>query len=208
MNRTNPRQWRVLILAILLQLATHPGKSATQEPQPGDVVQKLYSEVVARHPLGVPYGAAKTAIWPLLSKRLVKAFETRNACDADWERQHPNGNVPPFILKPPGFYEDGLFSGGNERGEINGAVVGSTRVQADGSYLVDVKVWSYLDGGVPSLRTGKIYRWRVAARVISEDGQFVVDDILGLKGVFDYDKAVYMSKMLTIGCKGSHAILN
>ena len=171
-------------------------------------MQKLYSEVVARHPLGVPYGAAKTAIWPLLSKRLVKAFETRNACDADWERQHPNGNVPPSILKPPGFYEDGLFSGGNERGEINGAVVGSTRVQADGSYLVDVKVWSYLDGGVPSLRTGKIYRWRVAARVISEDGQFVVDDILGLKGVFDYDKAVYMSKMLTIGCKGSHAILN
>jgi hypothetical protein len=136
------------------------------------------------------------------------AFETRNACDADWERQHPDANVPPYILKPPGFYEVGLFSGGDERGEINGAVVESTKVQAHSSYLVYVNVWSYLDGGEPSLRTGKIYRWRVAARVTSENGKFVVDDILGLKGVFDYDKAVYMSKMLTIGCKGSHAILN
>ena len=195
-------------MAVLLQLATRPGQSASQEPQPEDVVQKLYREVVARHPLGVPYGAAKTAIWPLLSKRLIKAFETRNACDGDWERQHPNANVPPYILKQPGFYEDGLFSGSNERGEINGAVVESTKVQADGSYLVYVKVWSYFDGGETSLRTGKIYRWRVAARVLPENGQFVVDDILGFKGVFDYDKAVYMSKMLTIGCKGSHSILN
>jgi hypothetical protein len=208
MKRTNPWKWLILIWVAVLQIATYPGLSVAQEPQPRDVVQKLYHEVVARRPLGVPEGAAKTAIWPLLSKRLIKAFETRNACDADWERQHPDANVPPYILKPPGFYEVGLFSGGDERGEINGAVVESTKVQADSSYLVYVNVWSYLDGGVPSLRTGKIYRWRVAARVTSENGKFVVDDILGLKGVFDYDKAVYMSKMLTIGCKGSHAILN
>jgi hypothetical protein len=190
---------------LLLQLAAYSGQSAAQEPLPADVVQKLYHEVVARHPLGVPYGAAKTAIWPLLSKRLIKVFETRNVCDQDWESKHRNVNPP---LKAPGFYEDGLFSGSNERGEINGAEVGATKAQADGSYLVYVNVWSYFDGGDPSLRSGQKHRWRIAARVISEDGQFAIDDILGFKGVFDYDKSVYMSKMLTSGCKGSHSIVN
>lgn len=190
------------MLATLLQLAAYSGQSVAQKARPADVVQKLYREVVARHPLGVPEGAAKTAIWPLLSKRLIKAFDMRNACDRDWAQRHQNANPP---LKAPGFYEDGLFSGSVERGYINGAVVGSTKAQADGSYLVYVDVWSYFDDGVPSLRTGKRYRWQVAARVIAEDGRFVVDDILGFKGVFDHDKPVWMSKMLTIGCKGTHS---
>jgi hypothetical protein len=192
-------------LALLFELAAYSGISVAQEPQPADVVQKLYHEVVARHPMGVPQGSAKTAIWPLLSKRLVRVFETRNACDLDWDRRHRNAEPP---VKAPGFYEDGLFSGSNERGDVNGASVGSTKVQVDGSYLVYVKLWSYFDGGDLSLRTGKIYRWQVAARVISEDGRFVVDDILGFKGVFDHEKSVYMSTMLTTGCKGTHSTFN
>ena len=111
-------------------------------------------------------------------------------------------------MKAPGFYEDGLFSGSNDQGYVNGAAVDSTKVQADGSYLVYVKLWSYLDEGLLSLRTGKIFRWRVAARVTSEDGRFVVDDILGFKGVFDYDKSIYMSRMLTTGCRGTHSTSN
>jgi hypothetical protein len=155
--------------------------------------------------MGVPHGAAKTAIWPLLSERLIRAFETRNACDLDWDRRHRNADNP---VKAPGFYEDGLFSGSNDQGYVNGAAVDSTKVQADGSYLVYVKLWSYLDEGLLSLRTGKIFRWRVAARVTSEDGRFVVDDILGFKGVFDYDKSIYMSRMLTTGCRGTHSTSN
>jgi hypothetical protein len=112
---------RVLAAAVLMQLASHPGRSVAQEPQPSDVVQKLYREVVARHPIGVPHGAAKTAIWPLLSKRLTRAFETRNACDLDWDRRHRNADPP---VKAPELYEEGLFSGSYERGEVDGAVVG------------------------------------------------------------------------------------
>jgi hypothetical protein len=199
--------WRRCVkgAALLLQLTAFSYAAAAQEPQPADVVQRLYREVVELHPLGVPHGAAKTALWPLLSTRLINAFETRNACDLDWVRHHQNADPPG---KAPGFYEDGLFSGRNERGEINGAAVESTKVQADGSYLVYVNVWSYFDMGDPSLRTGEIHRWRVAARVISENGRFVVDDILGFKGVFDYDKSVYMSKMITYGCRGTHSTLN
>lgn len=152
--------------------------------------------------MGVPHGAAKTAIWPLLSERLIKSFETRNACDMDWDRRHRNADHP---VKAPGVYEDGLFSGSNDLGDVDGAAVGSTKVQADGSYLVYVSLWSRFNGGDLSQRNAKIYRWRVAARVISEDGRFVVDDILGFKGVFDYDKSIYMSRMLTIGCKGTHS---
>ena len=190
----------MLAAAVLLQLAIHSGRSAAQKPQPADVVQKLYREVVARHPMGVPHGADKTSIWPFLSKRLISAFETRNACDKDWDRKHPYSEEHP--MKPPGFYEDGLFSGSDELGYINGAELGSTKEQSDGSYLVYVKLWSYLDMGEPSLRSsGKIYRWQVAARVTSEDGKFVVDDIL----LFNYDKSVYMSKMLTSGCRGTHS---
>lgn len=79
-------------------------------------------------------------------------------------------------------------------------------MQKDGSYLVYVNLWSYFDGGLESLRTHTKYHWQVGVRVISEGGQFVVDDILGFKGVFDYDKSVWMSKMITAGCNGSHAI--
>lgn len=193
-------RWWVKCGVLLCQLAAFLGGGVAQEPRPTDVVQKLYDEVVTHHPLGVPHGAAKTAIWPLLSKRLIKALETRNACDLDWARRHRNANPPE---KAPGFYEDGLFSGSNERGEINGAVVDSIKVQADGSYLIYVKVWSYFDMGDPALRTSKKYRRHVAARVTSEDGRFVVDDILGFKGVFDYYRAVYMSNMITLGCKGT-----
>jgi len=197
---------RVSCILVLLQLATYSGQSVAQEPQPTDVVQKLYHEVVTRHPLGVPHGSARKAIWPLLSKRLIKAFETRDTCDGDWTRQHPNANVPPIILKPPGFYEDGLFSGGDEMGYLDGAVVGRTKTQTDGSYLVYVSVWSYLDGGLPELRTQPPKHWQVAVRVISESGGFVVDDVLFFKGQSDVDKSIWMSKMITAGCNGSHAI--
>lgn len=202
MKLNNSFLQRATAKALLLSLATFAGRGAAQEAQPADVVQNLYREVVARHPLGVPHGAAKTAIWPLLSKRLIREFETRNACDSDWARRHRNANPPE---KAPGFYEDGLFSGSEEQGYVNGAVVSATKAQTDGSYLVYVKLWSYEDMGDLALRTGKIYRWRVAARVTSEDGRFVVDDILGFKGVFDYDKSVYMSGMLAIGCRGNHS---
>jgi hypothetical protein len=204
MKHDNPWLLLTLATAVLLPSVTFPRRSAAQEPQPADVVQRLYREVVARHPMGVPHGAAKIAIWPLLSRHLIAALDTRNACDKDWDRKHPYSADHP--IKAPGFYEDGLFSGSNERGYINGATTDSTsRAQADGSYLVYVNLWSYSDMGERSLRSGKIDRWRVAARVTSEDGRFVVDDIFGPKGVFDYDKSVYMSKMLTTGCKGTHS---
>jgi hypothetical protein len=93
---------RSLFSALLvIEVAFCCGQSPAQHQQPAEVVQKLYREVVTRHPLGVPSGAARAAIWPLLSKRLIGVFEARNACDQDWQRQHQNSDVP---LKAPGVY--------------------------------------------------------------------------------------------------------
>lgn len=204
MKQHTRRSQIALFVAVLFGVVL-PLRSYSQKPMPADVVQKLYREVVARHPMGVPRGAAKAAMWPLLSERLVQVFETRNSCDQDWDRRHRNADPPE---KAPGFYEVGLFSGSTEQGYVNGATVGSAKQQADGSYLVNVKLWSYFDDGDISLRTGKIYRWRVADRVIFENERFVVDDVLGFKGVFDSDKSVFMSKMLATGCKGTRSTFN
>jgi hypothetical protein len=200
MIRLNPHLQRISVLIICFLVVASTG--TTQEPGPVNVVDKLYRQVVKLHPLGVPDGEAKDAIYPLLSDRLVSAFTTRNACDQDWNRRHQNSDVP---LKAPGVYEVGLFSGNVERGYIDGATVGRAKKQADHSFLVYVHLWSYFDEGEPSLRTGKVYRWQVAARVKQERGRFVIDDILGFKGVFDYDKPVFMSEMLQSGCRGTHS---
>lgn len=79
-------------------------------------------------------------------------------------------------------------------------------MEKDGSYLVYVNIWSYLDGGPESLRIQKKYRWQVGARVISEDGRFVVDDIRFFKNALDNGTSVWMSRMIRAGCRGSHAI--
>ncbi len=78
-------------------------------------------------------------------------------------------------------------------------------MRKDGSYLVYVNLWSYLDGSLESLRTQKKYRWQVGARVISEDGRFVVDDVGFFRNALD-GKSGWMSKMITAGCNGPHSI--
>ena len=98
----------VLLLTIGIGNCLMAQSVGAPSSQAVDVVRQLYHQVIVHHPLGVPNGTAKTAIWPLLSKRLVKVFDTRNACDRDWSRQNPDADKPPNILKPPGFFEDGL----------------------------------------------------------------------------------------------------
>lgn len=42
------------------------------QPPVADGVRKLYEEIVAHHPMGIPAGGEKVTIWPLLSKRLTE----------------------------------------------------------------------------------------------------------------------------------------
>jgi hypothetical protein len=52
-------------------------------------VEKLYAEIVAHHPIGIPAGTKMAAIQPYLSKRLAVQFQTAQACQDDYRRQHP-----------------------------------------------------------------------------------------------------------------------
>jgi hypothetical protein len=62
-------------------------------------VQKLYWEIVAHHPIGIPTAAEMTTIRPFLSERLTGQLQTAQDCQDDYNRQHP---TPGRISKPAG----------------------------------------------------------------------------------------------------------
>ena len=81
------------------------------QPTITDGVRKLYDEIVAHHPIGIPEGAEKAAILPLLSKRLTEQLQTAQACEEDYFLQHQAVDGAPS----PTWLKSGLFSGDGER---------------------------------------------------------------------------------------------
>jgi hypothetical protein len=163
-------------LAMLFPFAGYASQSAVEE-RPETIVRKLYQEIIKLHPLGIPYGAEKETLRPFLSKRLVGKLDLGHACEADWDRQHKGDSGKPDI----GWLEMGLFSGGNERALPSIASVEGTESRTDGSYFIHVKLTykdspnTYLDKHMDPKNT---FSWSVAVKVISENGRFVVDDVL------------------------------
>src|SRR6266567_326380 len=105
---------------LLLQFATTlaPGQSAPQRkpaslPNQQALVRSLYTEVVARHPIGIPGDADMKIFAPYCSKALLHRIDVAVSCAADYDRQYPDPN-----LKPPfAWLEAGLFSGDDEQAE-------------------------------------------------------------------------------------------
>jgi hypothetical protein len=190
---------RLRHVVILAQLFSCVSISAAAEPHPDAVVRQLYRLVVALHPIGLPTGADKAAIWPLLNKRLVSQFDTAKACQDDWFSQNPGDShhhapqsAPPAVLKPEfAWLEEFLFSGTDEETAPAAVVVGGTKPQRDGSFRVNLQ-FVYADS--PS-------HWRGAIIVRSEDGRFVVDDVLVFKENSTKIES-RLSHILTLGCDG------
>ncbi|HUD67682.1 MAG TPA: hypothetical protein VMQ17_24080 [Candidatus Sulfotelmatobacter sp.] len=112
--------------------------------QPEAVVRCLYSEVVARHPIGIPEGADMKVFAPYLSKALLHRIDIAVACAADYDRQYPDPN-----LKPPfAWLEAGLFSGDDEQASPQGFDIERTQSEKDGCFRVCVR----LTRGRPSER--------------------------------------------------------
>ena len=146
---------KLCCLMILLQLVSYVPTSAAAERQPDAVVRKLYRQVVARRPLGIPSGADKAAIRPFLSKGLTRRFEVAKACEADYVRQHAGDDGKPEFA----WLESGLFSGENEKSIPATAVVERTEPQKDGSFRVYVRLTykeSFKTYGRPIRRTSSI----------------------------------------------------
>ncbi len=166
-------------------------------------VEKLYEEIAAHHPIGIPAGEKLATIAPFLSKRLVQQLQTAQECQDDYGRQHPIASG----MSKPRWLKSGLFSGEGGHSSPVGASVSRKEKQNDGSFLVDVDlepVEAVIDRkhGLPRAFSGG-YTWQVVAHVISEDGHFMVDDVR----IFDGFPAVGPSHLLSesfVGCDGSH----
>ena len=167
-------------------------------------VQKLYSQIVAHHPIGIPAGVEMAAVRPFLSKRLAEQLQTAQACQDDFRRQHPtaSGN------SRPGRFQSGLFSGEGSHASPTDAVADRKEKQNDGSSLVFVDlepVAALIDLGHGRRAFHGGYTWQVEARVISEEGQFVVDDVR-IFGGFPAQGPSHLLSDSFAGCDGSHWI--
>src|SRR5579859_317230 len=150
-----------LRFVVLLQLTTVLafGQLASSDRAPGipkqaeEVVRSLYTEVMARHPVGIPRDADMKAVAPYLSKNLLRRIDLALSCEDDYHRQHQNPKEKPGIE----WLEFGLFTGGNEKVSPTAFDVERTQSEKDGSFRVQVR----LTWGPPS----KPWVWRVVAIV-------------------------------------------
>jgi hypothetical protein len=168
-------------------------------------VEKLYEEIVAHHPIGIPTSAEIAAIRPFLSNRLAEQLQTAQACQDDYIRQHPTRSGNSKL----GWLKSGLFSGEGSHASPIYAYVSRKEKQKDESFLVyvNLKPPEAVIGrghGRRAFRGGYTW-WQVEARVISENGLFVVNDVR----IFERFPAEGPSHLLSdsfIGCNGSHWI--
>ncbi len=164
--------------------------------RPEALVNSLYGQVVVRHPIGVPFGPDMAVFGPYLSKALLNRFDLNNGCFADWYRQHPEPNLKPAI----GIFEDGVFSGGDEKAEPTSFHVERTESGNDGSSRVYVRLALDNPPNDPWI-------WYVAAVVIYENGRPVVDDVLYLENE-QGDIESRLSEALSSRCNGAHWVGN
>jgi hypothetical protein len=166
--------------------AAPQGKPSAPPNLPDAMVDSLYKEVVARHPLGTP---DRKVFGPYVSKKLLHLFDADDDCFREWLRQNPDPNLKP----PVGLIEEGLFSGSSEESEPQAFQIEKTESRKDGSYRVRVKLtWE---------DSSNKLAWHVVAVVVRENGRPVVDDVLYLKDN-DRDIEFRLSELLTRDCKG------
>jgi len=149
------------------------------------MIDSLYKQVVARHPLGLP---DRKVFGPYLSKELLHGFDLDDACFDRWHRANPGDD-----LKPPfGTLELGVFSGGVEQAGPQTFHIEKVEADKDGAYRALVT----LTHAEPTFKL----TWQVAPVVIRESGRFVVDDVIYLKQENQDEER--LSSILVADCRG------
>jgi hypothetical protein len=150
-------------------VAAEPGQARNNPPQAAlDVVHTFYNNVKRHPPLGIPEGRAKTALRPLMSKRLVWELDSLQACDDDYFRRYGDF-LKANIYKPATpWLEVGLFTGPNDAADfinfsiLDSRTIGKNRVDVHLKFVHD---WGLSDGLVT---------------VILEDNRWLVDDFIAM----------------------------
>jgi len=171
-------------------------------------VTDLYEQVVARHPIGIPAGSDKTALWPFLSRRLIQHLETARACQDDYARQHPEGGAD----AKPAWIHSGIFVGDGKRSAPRFINTGGKELQKDGSYRVSMTAVERNDpgtddsivvgGGIRAYRVTPDGQWLIVATVVPENGRFFVDDVRIFDGP-DSDSPSHLLSESFAGCDGT-----
>ena len=158
-------------------------------------INSFYQKIVERHPIGIPTGSDKTALWPFLSQRLTHQLESAQACQDDYFRQRPNGASG----SKPAWLDSGIFVGYSKRAFPLSAFAAHQEPQQDGSFAISVPLtYVKLPGFVPDEAN-----WVVIATVIPEDNRFVVDDVRLFDGL-DTDGPSHLLSETFTGCDSIH----
>jgi hypothetical protein len=168
--------------------------SAGCSSQPLALVQSLYTQVVARHPHGIPEGEDMKIFTPYLSKALLHRIGLARACSADWGRHNPEQSTTEMASAY------GLFSGEGADAEPQAFQIERAQSLKDGF----TRVYVDLTAGKPPERE---WSWSVAPVVVREDGHDVIDDVVYVNGATyanDEDRPAdrRLSEYLSAGCDG------
>ena len=102
-----------------------------------DAVRLFYTYITRYQQLGIPYGRAKKALWPLLSQRLAQQLDSLGACDEDYYRRY--GEILRANTYKPDtpWLEEGLFTGPNDAATprtfriLGNSAIGESRVDVE-----------------------------------------------------------------------------
>jgi hypothetical protein len=137
-----------------------------------------------------------------MSKRLNKILDDAAACQKDWSRQQPPGEVN----KPP-FVDCCLFASSPD-GKPTSYNLGSISLLADGRYRAVVnfeykdKLGAYLDKKHP-LQT---FRWQDALLIVKTSEGYKIDDFIYLRDS-KANPPLRLSGIVALhGCQGPHWI--
>jgi hypothetical protein len=133
-----------------------------------DAVRVFYTHITRYRQLGPPYGRARKALWPLMSKRLAQELDSLWACDDDYYRRFGDFLSANTYKPATPWLEDGLFTGPNDAATprtfriIRSIAIGQNRVDVLIAFKQD---WGDSEGNVTA---------------ILENGRWVVDDYVSM----------------------------
>jgi len=164
----------------------HSGELSRQAEIP---VRGLYRLLVSQRIAGIPTPKRMKVLSPYLSSSLIHRINQARACLDDWVRLHPKNDEK----APSALTEFGPFSGPDDKGAPYAFHIDKTESEDDGSFRVYVR----LTEGPRE----EPWHWQVAAVVVSENGQFAINDVIFLRDVNILTES-RLSEILTTGCDG------
>ena len=133
-----------------------------------EAIRVFYADITRYQPLGIPYGQAKTKLWPLLSKRLAQEIDGLAACDRDYYRRYDKILRAKTLKPATPWLEEGLFTGPNDAATppsfriLSSRSVGENRVDVLVAFKED---WGDAEGDVTA---------------ILENNRWVIDDYVAM----------------------------